>query len=74
MMFFKNNLFKFLTNPFFRYTFFKLFPRIWDRREILRFFDTHMLKKNKKFGVMEHIHEYFLEPVECKFTRNGLTN
>ncbi len=60
---------------FSRYTFFKLFPRIWNQRKILRFFYTHMLKKKlKNFGVMEYIYEYFLEILECKFARNGLTN
>jgi hypothetical protein len=33
-----------------------------------------MSKKLKNFGVMEYIYEYFLEMVECNFTRNGLTN
>jgi len=34
-----------------------------------------MLKKKKKiWGVMNYIYEYFLEIVECKFARNGLTN
>jgi hypothetical protein len=33
---------------FSRYTFFKLFPWIWNQRKILRFFETHMLKKKKK--------------------------
>ncbi len=30
---------------FSRYTFFKLFPWIWNQHKILRFLDTHMLKK-----------------------------
>jgi len=29
-------------------------------------------KKEKNFGVMEYMYEYFLEIVECKFARNGL--
>jgi hypothetical protein len=34
-----------------------------------------MLKKKlKNFEVTEYIYEYFLEIVECKFARNGLTN
>jgi hypothetical protein len=58
-----------------RYTFFKLFPQIRNQRKILHFLDTHMLKKKQKiFGVMEYIYEYFWEIVECKFARNGLTN
>jgi hypothetical protein len=34
-----------------------------------------MQKKNEKnVGVIEYIYEYFLELVECKVARNGLTN
>ena len=34
-----------------------------------------MLKKKEKiFRVIEYIYEYFLETVEYKFARNGLTN
>ena len=39
------------------YTFFKLFPRIWNQRKILRFLDTHMLKKFWGHGV--HIWVFF---------------
>ncbi len=53
--------------------FFKLFPQIWNQRKILHFFDTHMLKKKKNFWG-HGVYEYFLEIVECKFARNGLTN
>ncbi len=60
---------------FSRCTFFQLFPRIWNQRKILRFFDTHMLKKTKKnIGIMEYIYEYFLEIEEYKSARNGFTN
>jgi hypothetical protein len=46
------------------FPFFKLFPRISNQRKILRFLDTHMLKKIENiFGVMEYIYEYFLEIV-----------
>ncbi len=46
---------------FSRYTFLKLFPRIWNQRKILRFLDTHMLKnKNKQFwGHGVHIWVFF---------------
>ncbi len=45
---------------FSRYTFFKLFPQIWNQRKILRFLDTHILKnKLKNFGVMEYIWVFF---------------
>ena len=42
---------------FSRYPFFKLFPRIWNQRKILRFCDIHMLKKKEKiFRVIEWVH------------------
>ncbi len=46
---------------FSRCTFFKLFPRIWNQREILRFW-------------IHTVYEYYLELVQCKFAKNGLTN
>jgi hypothetical protein len=59
---------------FSRYTFFKLFPRIWNQRKILRFLYSYFKKEIKIFVIMEYIYEYFLEIVECKFARNGFTN
>ena len=48
--------------------------QIPNQRKILRFLYSYV-KKEKKFGVMEYIYEYFFEiHVECKFARNGLTN
>ncbi len=55
-------------------TFFKWFPQIWNQRKILHSFDTHMPKKNiKNWSHLVHFW-VFLELVECKFARNGLTN
>ncbi len=42
------------------YTFFKILP--------------YVKKEIKNIGVMEYICEYYLERVEGKFARNGLTN
>ncbi len=57
------------------WTFFQLFPQIWNQRKILRILNTHMPKNNQKnFGVIEYIYEYLLELVECKFARNCLAN
>ncbi len=46
---------------FSRYTFFKLFPRIWNQRKILRFLDTRMVKKKLKnfWGHGVHIWVFF---------------
>ncbi len=38
------------------------------------FWYSYVKKEIKKIWVMEYIYEYFLEIVECKFARNGLTN
>jgi hypothetical protein len=45
---------------FSRYTFFKLFPRIWNQRKILRFLYSYVKKEIKKFwGHGVHIWEFF---------------
>ncbi len=45
------------------WTFFQLFSRIWNQREILRILDTHIQKKNlKNFGVIvygTYTYEYY---------------
>ncbi len=75
VLFYTTNLYKFLANNFFYVHFFQIFSTDLKSAENSAFFDTHLLKKKlKKFGVMEYIYEYFLEIVECKFARNGLTN
>ena len=75
LLFYITTLQKCLAKTFSGWIFFRLFPQIWNQRKILRILNTHMPKKNKKFcGVIEYIYEYMLELVECRFTRNGLTN
>jgi hypothetical protein len=46
VLFYTTYLQKFLANNFSRHTFFKLLPQIYNQREILRFLNSHMQKKN----------------------------
>jgi hypothetical protein len=49
-----------LANNFFLYTFFKLFPRIWNQRKILRFLYSYVKKEIKNFwGHGVHIWVFF---------------
>ncbi len=62
---------------FSRYTFFKLFPRIWNQRKILRLFWYSNAKKEiKNFGVMEYIIVFFgnSRMQNCKKWLNQLKN
>ncbi len=76
VLFYTTKLQKIVANSFFcKVHFFQLFPQIWYQRKIPHIFDTHMQKKKLKFfGVIEYIYEYYLELVECKYVRKGLTN
>jgi hypothetical protein len=60
---------------------YQIFLRIWKHPKILRIFDVYSyakkLKEKKNFRSLSryriYVYEYFLELVECKFARNGLT-
>ncbi len=58
VLFYTTNLKKFFANNFFGYTFFQLFPRIWNQRKILHFYTHIQKKKQKNLGVIVYINEH----------------